>query len=245
MQVVEKNALRQAVSRGAGKRIWFWLTGLGIVLLSVAGWYYFLHREIPSYGGLYFPYRVRLAVPHFAQGDVKWADDSLGQTDGTMAGEGCAVSSAAMVLAFYGFELDPGQLNQFLTTHDGYTPEGWLRWEKAADFVPGKAKHVYEDLPSYFLIDSNLLRGNPVIIRLRFPSGITHFVVIVGKRGFHYLIQDPASGGDRGIYPLDRLTHKIEALRFYQKIGNSETNLTANGSAFARPTARQAANRHE
>ena len=136
-----------------------------------------------------------------------------------MAAEGCAVSSAAMVLAFYGFELDPGQLNQFLITHDGYTGEGWLVWEKAADFVPGKAKKAYEDLPSFFLIDSNLLRGNPVIIRLRLPGGVTHFVVIVGKRGFHYLIQDPGSGGEQGVYPLDELTEKIEALRFYQKVG--------------------------
>jgi len=229
MQVVEKNALRRAVSRSSGKRVWLWLTGLSFTLLLLgAGWYYFLGKVIPSSGGLYFPYRLCLAVPRFAQADIRWADDSLGETDGTMAGEGCAVSSAAIVLAFYGLELDPGQLNRFLTTHDGYTSEGWLRWEKAADFVPDRAKHVYEDLPSYFLIDSNLLRGNPVIIRLRLPGGVTHFVVIVGKRGFHYLIQDPASGGDRGVYSLDKLTDKIEALRFYEKLSGAVTNPTAN-----------------
>ena len=168
-------------------------------------------------GGVYFAYRLQLAVPRFAQGDERWANDSLAGTQGTMAAEGCAVSSAAMVLQFYGFELDPGQLNQFLISHDGFTAEGWLRWEKAADFPPGKAKKAYEDLPSFFLIDRNLLRGNPVIIRLRLPGGVTHFVVIVGKRGSHYLIQDPGSGGEQGIYPLDELTEKIEALRFYQK----------------------------
>jgi hypothetical protein len=220
MQVTAKDDSKLAVNRGFRKRGWLWLIGLGaVIVLSGLGWYYFWPRQIASSGGLYFPYPLRLAVPRFAQGDERWANDSLAETQGTMAAEGCAVSSAAMVLAFYGLELDPGQLNQFLVHHDGFTAEGWLRWEKAADFDPGKAKKVYEDLPSFFLIDSNLLRGNPVIIRLRLPGGVTHFVVIAGKRGFHYLIQDPGSGGEQGVYPLDELTGKIEALRFYQKSG--------------------------
>jgi hypothetical protein len=50
------------------------------------------------------------------------------------------------------------------------------------------------------------------------PSGITHFVVIIGKTGFDYLVQDPASGGESGVYPLRKLAHEIEALRFYERI---------------------------
>jgi hypothetical protein len=193
-----------------------------ILLLLIAGGsiYYFGKRQISSSGGLYFFSRVELNVPRFAQADPRWADDLLGPTDSTIGNEGCAVSSAAMVLAYYGVNVDPGALNLFLTNNDGYTPQGWLYWEKAAVFAPGKAKHIYEDAPSHYLIDSNLLRGNPVITRIRLRSGITHFVVIVGKRGFHYLIQDPGSSGDNGIYPLYRLAPKIEALRFYQKLGD-------------------------
>jgi hypothetical protein len=197
------------------------MVGFGLILVAAGWYYYFQKREISSFGGLYFPVELRLPVQRFAQSDPRWGDDSLGDTSDTLAGQGCAVSSAAMVLAFYGVDLDPGRLNEFLGVHDGYTPEGWLRWEVAADFASGKAKHVYEDLPSYFLIDSNLLRGNPVIIRLRLPSGITHFVVIVGIHGLHYLIQDPASGGENGAYHLDELTQKIDALRFYQRLGRS------------------------
>lgn len=223
MQVTTKDDSKLAVNRGFRKRGWLWLIGLGaVIVLSGLSGYYFWPRQIASFGGVYFPYRLQLAVPRFAQGDERWGNDSLAGTQGTMAAEGCAVSSAAMVLAFYGLELDPGQLNRFLIDHDGYTAEGWLLWEKAADFTPGKAKKAYEDLPSFFLIDSNLLRGNPVIIRLRLPGGVTHFVVIVGKRGFHYLIQDPGSGGAQGVYPLDELTEKIEALRFYQKVSGSK-----------------------
>jgi hypothetical protein len=109
-------------------------------------------------------------------------------------------------------------LNAFLSSNDGYTPQGWLYWEKAADYHPGQARHAYEDLPSYFLIDSNLERGNPVIVRIHLSNGITHFVVIVGKDGFDYLIQDPASGGVNGVYPLQKLAPEIEVLRFYEKL---------------------------
>jgi hypothetical protein len=193
-----------------------------VLLLLAAGGsiYYFGKREISATGGLYFFSRAELNVPRFAQADPRWADDSLGPTDSTIGSEGCAVSSAAMVLAYYGVNVDPGVLNSFLTNNAGYTPQGWLYWEKAADFAPGKAKHIYEDAPSYYLIDSNLLRGNPVIIRIRLRSGVTHFVVIVGKKGFRYLIQDPGSDGGKGIYPLYHLVPKIEALRFYEKVGD-------------------------
>jgi hypothetical protein len=192
------------------------IAGVVIVLLT---WYYYVGaRKIPSAGGLYFFSRLVLPVQRFAQDDPRWADDELGPASSTMGEEGCAVSSAAMVLAFYGQDVDPGRLNAFLTNCGGYTPEGWLYWEKAADFHPGLVRHAYEDLPSYFLIDSNLERGNPVIVRIHLPSGVTHFVVIAGKDGFDYLIQDPASGGVNGVYPLRKLAPEIEALRFYEKL---------------------------
>jgi hypothetical protein len=195
------------------------LAGVAGVILILSAWYYYVGtRKIPSAGGLYFFSKLILPVPRFAQDDPRWADDELGPAPSTMGEEGCAVSSAAMVLAFYGQDIDPGRLNAFLSESDGYTPQGWLYWEKAADYHPGLVRHAYEDLPSYFLIDSNLERGNPVIVRIHLANGVTHFVVIAGKDGFDYLIQDPASGGVNGVYPLRKLAPEIEALRFYEKL---------------------------
>jgi hypothetical protein len=169
-------------------------------------------------GGRYFFHRVELPVPSFRQGDERWRDDPLGPTRATLGAEGCAVSSAAMVLASYGFNVDPQRLNRFLTEHGGYTPQGWMYWETAAEYDPGKVRKAYEDLPSYELIDENLARGNPVIVRLRLPSGITHFVVIAGKEGFDYLTRDPGAGAAKGLYPLREFGSNIEALRFYEKM---------------------------
>lgn len=168
-------------------------------------------------GGLYFPVTVLNDVPHFAQDDVRWSRDPLGPTPSTLGREGCAVAAAAMVLASYGAETDPGQLNKFLQGHGGFTRNGWLYWEKAAEVPSSNAEHLYEAAGSHFLIDWNLLHGNPVIVRLRYPNGITHFVVIVGKQGREYLVRDPGFRYKDGLYFLSDFGSPIEALRFYRQ----------------------------
>ena len=189
----------------------------GMVGVLVVPWL-LPQKTLASRGGVRWPKRLELSVSAFAQGDPRWADDALGSTPGTLHAQGCAVASAAMVLASYGIDTDPGQLNQFLTAHKGYTPEGWLYWEKAAEFAPGRCEKAYEDDASYARIDWNLFWGNPVIVRIRFPGGLTHFVVIAGKEGREYLIRDPGAGAARGLYPLSELSPNIEALRYYRRL---------------------------
>lgn len=206
-------------------RLWQWVL-LALLFGTFAAMIHYAHlqeewarkEQIEPSGGRYFFHRVELAVPSFRQGDERWRSDLLGPTHNTIGAEGCAVASAAMVLASYGFDVDPQRLNRFCTGHGGFTPQGWLYWESAAEYEPGKIRKAYEDLPSYELIDGNLSRGNPVIVRLRLPSGITHFVVIAGKEGFDYLTRDPGAGAAKGLYPLREFGSRIEALRFYEKL---------------------------
>lgn len=177
-------------------------------------------RPLPMSGGLYFPATMEIPGPHFLQGDPHWGGDTLGDTAESLAEVGCAVASAAMTLASRGVKTDPGRLNAFLQkTEGGYTLEGWIYWEKAAEYDPERLSGLlphYEDAPSHFLIDWNLLRGNPVIARVRYPSGITHFIVICGKRGFEYLVRDPGEGGREGVTLLSKFPPPVEALRFYR-----------------------------
>jgi hypothetical protein len=198
-----------------------------VLLVGVLGIYidWTWKGKLSPRGGRYFFHRVELAVPSFRQGDEKWSDDPLGgvEENGTVGGEGCAVAAVAMVFKFYGIETDPQKLNWFLTTVGGYTDRGWIYWERAAWLAPNQIRHVYEDLPSYQLIDSNLARDNPVIVRLRLRSGVTHFVVIAGKEGFDYLVRDPGAGAVKGFYPLRELGSDIEGLRFYQPLAKAES----------------------
>ena len=179
-------------------------------------------KPLAPAGGLFFPGTVLHDVPHFAQADNRWGNDRLAGGPTTMAAEGCAVAAAAMVLASYGADLDPGRLNDHLRRNGGFTPSGWLYWEKAAEFPPGVAEHIYEADASHFLIDWNLLRGNPVIVRLRYPNGVTHFVVVVGKQGYEYLVRDPGDRYKDGLYYLSDFGSPVEALRFYRRTEPAE-----------------------
>ncbi len=198
---------------------------LFIVLLAcvagaiwMRGW--MAKRQLPMSGGLYFPVAVEIPGPHFLQSDPRWGGDLLAETSDSLTDVGCAVASAAMALASRGVDTDPGRLNAFLQkTEGGYTPEGWIYWEKAAEFAPERVGSLlphYEDAPSHFLIDWNLLHGNPVIARVRYPSGITHFIVICGKRGFEYIVRDPGEGGRAELTLLSDFPPPVEALRFYR-----------------------------
>ena len=189
--------------------------------LSLLSGVWFWKRPISGRGGLPIPGELVIEIPQFFQGDPRWGEDRLAETPGTLAAQGCAVSAASMALGFYGMNIDPKRLNQFLSEHYGYEGKGWLRWESAAEYTPGLVQKAYEDLPSYGLIDWNLLHGNPVIVRIRRADGITHFVVLVGKRGFDYLIRDPAGWrrADAGnVYPFVHLGVPVEALRYYRRL---------------------------
>lgn len=201
---------------------------LGLFLLAAGAGIYLdwtWKRPLSPRGGLYYFHRLELAVPSYRQGDEKWRSEPIGGVlrNGTLGSVGCAVAAVAMVFQSYGIDTDPQQLNWYLTATNGYTDEGWLYWERAAWLAPDRVRHVYEDLPSYQLIDSNLARRNPVIVRVRFSSGVTHFVVIAGKDGFDYLIRDPGAGAAKGFYPLRELGSDIEALRFYEPLSSDTT----------------------
>ncbi len=205
----------------ARRRLLLWTAGILIAaaLYFGAPAFFAWKHVISSSGGRYFLHRVVIPVPVFTQDDPRWTFELLGPTFETLGQAGCAVTSAAMVLSAYGVDTDPDRLNQYLTTHGGYTENGWVYWEKAAEVAPGgQVEKAYEDLPSYALIDQNLAAGNPVIVRLTLRNGTTHFVVLVGKEGWDYLAQDPARSPSWGVYPLKDLTDRIEALRFYRVV---------------------------
>ncbi len=217
-EAVDANTSRR--SRGVWKIVL--ATVLILVLVGAGtsgGIYFFGKRQLPPSGGMYFFTRTELPVPLFLQGDPVWGHDRLALSVHTMGQVGCAVSSAAMIMKYYGLDTDPGRLNNFLRDHGGYDENNDLLWEGPPMLASDKVRKAYEDLPSYYLMDSNLRNGNPVIVRLRFSSGITHFVVVMGKQGFDYLIRDPSHAGlTKGVYPLKEICNNVEALRFYEKI---------------------------
>ena len=226
------NRRRVQFSFGVLKRLFGILVVLVLAFVAAASAVYIdwnWKRPLSSSGGRYYSSRLELPVPSLRQGDERWRADAIGGVpeNGSLGSVGCAVAATAMVFQAYGIKTDPQQLNWFLTDKGGYTERGWLYWERAAWWAPDRVRHVYEDLPSYRLIDSNLARGNPVIVRVRYSGGITHFVVIAGKDGFDYLVRDPGAGAAKGLYPLRELGSDIEALRFYEPLPDAHSSRVA------------------
>jgi ABC-type bacteriocin/lantibiotic exporter with double-glycine peptidase domain len=173
---------------------------------------------IPSTGGEYFDRRVEIPVPVFAQDDPRWGNVRLGPSTDTLGDQGCAVTSAAMVVAFYGVKTDPLQLNNFLTKAGGFSDDGLIHWRRVPAIAPSYLKLAYNGYASYDLIDANLLTKNPVIAIIHLRDGAYHFVVIVGKEGHNYLIRDPAASIFRRPYPLSALTDRINGICFFRTI---------------------------
>ena len=71
-------------------------------------------------------------VPHFSQGDPRWADRTLGKS-ASLAAKGCAISCVAMTLEFYGRDIDPALLDAHLDEHDGYAGDS-IKWNTALSF---------------------------------------------------------------------------------------------------------------
>lgn len=145
-------------------------------------------------------------VPHWSQGDPRWGTRHLGNADRTVASAGCAITSVAMILKYFGRDVDPATLDEYLDKNGGYSGNSVV-WSVAF-------KHGEKDnLPklSYgskvtggamaATLDDRIKKNLPTLARVDYKSDTdetyNHFVVIVGKTKAGYVMNDPGtSKGD-------------------------------------------------
>ncbi|OGV96634.1 hypothetical protein A2W24_01580 [Microgenomates group bacterium RBG_16_45_19] len=156
-------------------------------------------------------------VPYYSQHNPQWGGDQYDNLNRTISQVGCALSSAVMVLRYYGIDklpfganlvdLNPGSLNQWLNlpqNTDGWWRSGIVNWSALTriarqlhDLDPGYPKLEYEVIAA-----SNTSRihdllevdHQPLIFRQRLASN-THFVVAHSQEAEspvrQYAINDP------------------------------------------------------
>jgi hypothetical protein len=168
-----------------------------------------------SHGGQFFARRLELPVRDLEQEDPRWTGEFLGPTQETLGDEGCALTSVAMVLNYYGVRCDPLVLNRFLTAHGGFDPEGYLDFDRVTAFAPQRVRFLGDEEPSFAALDGDLLAGQPVILQLTLWSGDRHFVVVVGKQGWDYLVRDPAAEPRMSLVTLGSLAARVERQFLY------------------------------
>lgn len=141
---------------------------------------------------------VQLDVPSWLQSDSRWAGLHLDGSSYTMGGSGCAVTSCAMVAAYYGSAKDPGQLCRALGAKGGLDSQGRIYWEKVPGAAGGTISYVgrwdYSGSADLSRINRELDNGFPVIAEVR-RSGSKHYVVLTGRDGSIYSMNDPGYAG--------------------------------------------------
>ncbi|NMB56393.1 C39 family peptidase [Candidatus Beckwithbacteria bacterium] len=166
-----------------------------------------------------------LNVPFYSQNDPAWGNDEYDHANGWISEYpgsepdidhwGCAMTSAAMVLNYFGIDVTPNNeplnpktlnewlknkvsLNNLMGNYPGYFPNGWINWnavrQLAFFFKPDiEVKQIWNSGVSTENIDNNI----PEIIQLKginssyWNNSSSHFVVIKGYSNDNFIINDP------------------------------------------------------
>jgi len=139
-----------------------------------------------------------MSVPLYGQCWSPWSGDQLGTCNLTICDAGCAITSTAMCIAYYGVSCDPRSMNNYMKSHGGY--EGGCNeiWEVPAGISGGSVTYAggYDcsNIPCDMnVVNAELDNGYPCVTEVRLFGGM-HFVCCTGHDGGTYYINDPAYG---------------------------------------------------
>jgi hypothetical protein len=132
-----------------------------------------------------------LGVAVIGQQNRHWATAQLGASSRESIGSaGCAVTSVAMLLAYYGVETSPRRLNDWLTGNGGYAEGDLLVWTRLSAYASNRFRYTGWHAPEPGIVTAELAAGRPVVAEVRLGRN-QHFIVIAGRSGDDYTINDP------------------------------------------------------
>jgi hypothetical protein len=138
---------------------------------------------------------------HLSQRDPRWSSQTLGlDSTTTIGGEGCALTSLAMLVNGYGFSETPATVNQKLQAMgSGVGFIGamvvWGALTQAFPSIVHQRVIVCQGQPAPLTdINTSLAAGQPVVVQIDrspLPGPATHWVVLYAQQGNDYLMLDP------------------------------------------------------
>jgi len=170
---------------------------------TTAGWY--LEVDVD------YTLSDTIAVPLYKQTSQPWSDDPYGNypandTVNTVAKWGCFMTSAAMIIDYWGqrsspqFRTDPGKYNEWMRNNNGYDASNGVIHSKVVEYAKANGVQLANtgrlsgsSDANNAQVDEYLRTGNPVILGV--PG---HFVVATGRTTVNgqatYFINDPIEG---------------------------------------------------
>lgn len=151
------------------------------ILVSQASW----GSDIVSAGSTSWYYR-----------QLDYPNVFLGGSPYTVAQYGCLITSYAMVSSFYGHAVTPPDIARYPGNFDG---QGYLLRQPPP---PTSLSLISSSPVNWATVNSEVDAGRPVIVSIYLPSvgqvnsdGSSHFIVINGRSGGRYLMEDPIGQG--------------------------------------------------
>ena len=153
---------------------------------------------------------------HYLQGDRRWAAEPIGGSGKPLGAVGCTVCCLSMALDQHGIERTPLELNRALKAADGYSHKGWVQWSALGQVTGGRAHAEILRKPTLRDIERALAAGNPVLVKVAPPGMIQHWVLLVGRDRWEFLMKDPLDRTMRTM-PLSSLASDILAVRVVKR----------------------------
>jgi hypothetical protein len=122
---------------------------------------------------------------YYNQRDSQWGSLALNNTGYTIAGDGCLLTSMAMVYTHYGHRnVNPISINSNSNNFASYFP-AYLKYTITADGATSNRVGS--------IIDGTLSSGDPVVVGVSYDGGPIpdHFVVLISGSGGNYKMNDP------------------------------------------------------
>lgn len=144
---------------------------------------------------------------YFSQRDPRWASQKIGNSKSTMEDYGCAVASVAMVFRKLGSNTDPGNMaKQKIFSFD------LINWPTSWSPGISLVSSISHGNINWKTIDSQISKGNPVIVYIQKTNGGGgHYVVVTGKDSNDYIVHDPYFGANLYLGTSKALVGKIGA----------------------------------
>ncbi|WP_064200086.1 C39 family peptidase [Brevibacillus brevis] len=168
-------------------------------------------------------------MQYWSQADEKWRSNYT-SCGNTMKVEGCVITSAAMIFAFYGNKVDPEILQQQLKAVDGKAdcPFDWaVAQKKYGHKYSGKFTGTFEKLKKD-MMDCVINKGIPLMVRV--PN---HTVAIRGFSGLievvdgfprfelitpsMFLVHDPGNSKNKNLQDVIDQRGEFEYYNYYTK----------------------------
>src|SRR3990170_2292438 len=159
-----------------------------------------IRRAVNLRGGstpLYNQTRCNSWGCYYNQRDARWFYTAMGYSRLATGEYGCLVTSMAMVASHYGKNINPGDISS--TPSAFFSNTAWLNYSFTVRGVYMSRMERYSGL-NRKVIDRELASGRPVVVAV---MNFGHYVVIKGKSGSQYIMNDPWYAGAHDI-PLNR-----------------------------------------